>query len=307
MDWNKLKIFYYVAKHKNVTNAAKEINISQSSLSRHVIDLEYRLNLKLFERTSTGLLLTQQGHLLYQTVSKIMEDLNVTQSFLKEMPSEIQGTLKIETTNSLMNSWLIYYVGEFNMRFPEVNLRIIGDDHLPPLDKTQIEVSLRPYVQESHEDLIQERLMTWHLKLYAHSSYLTNFGIPKNVADLEAHRLISFGEDTDLAKPYNEVNWHLRLTPNPIKPYMCINSSYGLFLAAETGLGIVSLSQESPLLRTSKLVPVLPEVTGPSIDIYYVYSQSIDNFKRIGVFKDFLKEVIERDHKPLHAHIEKRP
>ncbi len=296
MDWNKLKIFYYVAKHKNISNAAKEINISQSSLSRHIIHLEQRLKVQLFERKSTGLLLTNQGEVLYQTVKKIMEELNATQHFLRETPSEIQGTLKVDTTNSLVNSWLVYYLAEFNTRFPEINFRIIGDDHLSPPDKTQIEVSLRPYIQDHAEDLIQKYLMTWHLKLFAHPSYLTNFGVPHDVTELENHRLLSFSEDNDVAKPYDTVNWLLKLSGTPLKPYMCINSSYGLFQAAEVGLGIVSLSQESPLLRSSRLISILPDVKGPEIDIYYIYPKALSKFKRITVFEEFLKEIIKRDH-----------
>lgn len=296
MDWNKLKIFYYVAKHENITSAAKEINISQSSLSRHIIHLEQRLKLKLFERKSTGLVLTKQGEILYQTVKKIVEELDTTRHFLREEPTEIQGTLKVEATNSLVNSWLVYYLGEFNTRFPEINLRIIGDDHLSPPDNTQIEVSLRPFVHNSGNELIQEYLMTWQLKLYAHPSYLANFGMPQEISDLENHRILSFGED--IAKPYDEVNWLLRLSSTPFKPYMCINSSYGLFLAAEAGLGIVSLSQESPLLRSSRLIPILPSIIGPRIDIYYMYPTALSNFKRIEIFKEFLKEIIKRDHLP---------
>lgn len=297
MDWNKIKIFYYVAKHKNITSAAKEINISQSSLSRHIIHLEHRLKFKLFERISTGLILTNQGEILYQTVKKMMEELNATQHFLQEAPAAAQGILKVEATNSLVNSWLVYHLGEFNTRFPDINLRVIGDDHLPLPDKTQIEVSLRPYVHNNDGDLVQEYLMTWHLKLYAHPSYLTSFGIPQAVTELENHQLLSFGEDT--TKPYNEVNWLLGLCQKPLTPYLCINSSYGLFLAAEAGLGIVSLSQESPLLRSSRLIPILPEVVGPHIDIYYIYPKSLSNYKRISIFHEFLKDVIKRDHKPL--------
>lgn len=298
MDWNKLKIFYYVAKHENISAAAKEIHTSQSSLSRHIIHLEERLKLKLFERKSTGLRLTKKGKILYETVQRIVEELDTTQHFLRETPSDIQGILKIEATNSLVNSWLVNYVGEFNTRFPEINLQIIGDDHFLPPDKSQIEVRLRPFIHHTQEDLIQEHLMTWQQKLYAHPSYISNFGFPKDVIELENHRLLSFGEDADIAKPYDEVNWLLRLSSTPTKPYLCINSSYGLFLAAEAGLGIVSLSQESPLLRTSKLMPLLPEVIGPRIDIYYIYPKAFRNFKRISVFKEFLKEVIKRDHRP---------
>ncbi|HUX78497.1 MAG TPA: LysR family transcriptional regulator [Alphaproteobacteria bacterium] len=298
LDWNKLKIFYYVAKHKNISSAAREINISQSSLSRHVIHLEQRLKLQLFERKSTGLLLTKQGEVLYQTVKKIMEELDAAQHFLREASSEIQGTLKVETTNSLVNSWLVYYLGEFNTRFPEINLRIIGDDHLSDPDKNPIEVSLRPYVHTHNEDLIQDYLMKWHLKLYAHPSYLANFGVPQDISELENHRLLSFGGGQDVAKPYDEVNWLLRLSEKSLEPYMCINSSYGLFSAAEAGLGIVSLSQESPLLRASKLIPILPHITGPQIEIYYIYPKALSHFKRINVFREFLKEIIIRDHKP---------
>jgi len=298
MDWNRLKVFYYVAKHENVSSAAKELNVSQSALSRHIALLEHHLKFKLFDRKSTGITLTNQGQILYQAVKKMMEELDITQHLLRETPAELQGTLKVDATNSLVNSWLVYYLGEFNARYPEINLRIVGDDHLAPPDNTQIEISLRPYIHNSEEDLIQNYLMTWQLKLYAHPSYIANFGMPQDVMNLENHRLLSFGEDEDVAKPYNEVNWLLRLSSPPIKPYMCVNSSYGLFLAAEAGLGIVSLSQESPLLRSSRLIPVLSDIIGPQIEIYCIYPKALSNYKRINVFQEFLKEIVIRDHKP---------
>ena len=297
MDWNKLKVFYYVAKHENISNAAKELNVSQSSLSRHILDLEYHSKFKLFKRKSTGLILTNEGKVLFHTVKKMMDELNTAQHLLREIPSEIQGTLKVDATSSLVNSWLVFYLGEFYARYPEINLRVIGDDHFTSIDETQVEVVLRPYIENDEQELIQEYLMTWHLKLYAHPSYLVNYGIPQNTNDLENHRLLSFGEE-DIAKPYDEVNWLLSLTQPTLKPYICINSSFGLFTAAEAGLGIVSLSQESPLLRSSRLVPVLPNIEGPQIDIYYIYPKAFSTYKRIRVFHEFLKEIIKRDHKP---------
>lgn len=306
MDWDKLHTFYYVAKHLSITNAAKEMNITQSALSRQILILENRLNFKLFDRHASGLSLTKEGKTLYQTVKRVVDDLEVTIQAIKDAPSELEGPLKIYTTVSLTNSWFSSnYLGEFTTRFPNINLILVGNDNVPPPDMTQVSVSLCPYISDRN-DLVQDHLMTWHLKLYAHSSYLRHFGTPKSVEDLVHHRILCYGDD--VAKPYDEINWILNLTPTPLKPYLCVNSSQGLLAAAEAGLGIAAFSREFAALRSSpRLLPVLPEISGPEIETFYVYPKIFKNFKRILVFKEFLKEVVERDHKRRLEIQEKKP
>jgi len=294
LEWDKLRTFYYVAKHQSITHAAREINITQSALSRQIMVLEAGLGFKLFQRHGSGLVLTKEGNILYQAVRKMMEALEVAVKSVNEAPAELEGPLKVDTTVSLTSSWLATnYLGEFTTRYPNINLILVGNDEVPPPDTAQINVSMRPYIP-NRDDLIQEYLMSWHLKLYAHSSYLRNFGTPQDVSDLQHHRLLTYGEKT--TKPYQDINWILTLAPN-LKPYLSINASQGLLAAAEAGLGIAGFSQEFTLLRTSpKLLPVLPEVVGPVVDIYYIYPKAFSNFKRILVLRDFLKEVVARDH-----------
>ncbi len=297
MEWDKLKTFYYVAKNLSITNAAKEINITQSALSRQILLLESQLKFKLFERHAFGLSLTKEGQMLYKTVKKIIDDLDSTMNNIKGTPSELDGPLKIYTTVSLANSWFAgNYWGEFTSRFPNINLTLVGNDSVPPPDTTQASVSLSPYIS-NRDDLIQEHLMAWHLKLYAHSSYLRNFGIPKNADDLVHHRILTYGSEG--SHPYNNINWVLNLTSQPLKPWSSINSAQGLLAAIEAGLGIASFSEEFTALNGSpRLIPVLPHLSGPTVDIFYVYPKKFKTFKRIIVFREFLREVVQREHKP---------
>jgi DNA-binding transcriptional LysR family regulator len=81
------------------------------------------------------------------------------------------------------------------------------------------------------------------------------------------------------------------------KPYISINSSKGASQLAESGLGIVALSDEYPHIQELNLVKILPEVYGLKVDLYYIYPQSLQNSKRVKVFGEYLEKHIPQEWK----------
>ena len=130
--------------------------------------------------------------------------------------------------------------------------------------------------------------MTIRYHVFASQEYLDEYGTPKAAEDLDQHRLIVYGDEVQA--PVQNINWLLtkgRAENDPREPALKVNSVYGIYRAVCSGLGIAALPHyliEAPL----NLVDVLPQISGPSIDVYFVYPEELRHSKRIEVLRDFL-------------------
>lgn len=301
IDWDKLKVFYFVAKAKSFNRASKDLNISQSALSRHVQLLEYLLKVQLFNRVPKGLVLTKQGEILYEKVKEMFSTLEDAKAAIQEETSEPCGSLKVATTVALASLWLVERVSEFLQLYPQIELDIIGYDEQLDVKAREADVSIRPFI-EDQPDLTQEYLFSCFLQLFASPEYIQKFGAPRTAKDLDKHRIITFGEST--IRPYSDIDWPLRIGAKPEhvrKPYISINSSQGACRLAELGLGIVALSKEFPGIEKTNLVNLLPDVRGPIIDLYYVYPSALKNSKRVQVFGKYLSDSMPSESKKRFA------
>lgn len=297
LDWDKLKVFYFVAKAKSFNRASKDLNISQSALSRHVQLLEHLLKVQLFNRVPKGLVLTKQGEILYEKVKEMFSSLEDAKAAIQEETSEPCGSLKVATTVALASVWLVERVSGFLELYPQIELDIIGYDEQLDVKTREADVSICPFI-EGQSDLIQEYLFSCFLRLYASPEYLMKYGNPQSVKDLDNHKIISFGEYN--MKLYSDIDWPLRIGAKPEhirKPYVSINSSQGACRLAELGVGIVALSKEFPGIEITNLVNILPDVQGPVIDLYYVYPSALKNSKRVQAFGKYLSDSMPSESK----------
>ncbi len=166
MDWDKLRIFHAAAQAGSFTHAGEDLNMSQSAVSRQVSALEQDLGLPLFHRHARGLILTEQGELLFRTTRDILTRLEVARSRLTDSREKPTGTLRITTTVGLGSTWLTNRLNEFIDLYPGVNVHLILDDQELDLAMRQADVAIR-LRQPVQPDLIQRRLFTVHMYLYA--------------------------------------------------------------------------------------------------------------------------------------------
>lgn len=287
--WDKLRVFYQVATIGNFCRAAEVLNTSQSALSRNIITLETYIQTRLFERLPRGLVLTRQGELLFEALKQMTSELSQAQAFIEEEENEPVGFIRISATAGFASLHLAVIMPDFLRLYPKIQLSIHGSDVLPDLHSDAVDVIISPFI-DSDDSLIQTYLTTFHLKLYASKEYLNKFGIPQNPSDLDKHQLLAYG-DHSTPHPFGDANWHLILGAKQgivRQPHIMINSAVGLFNFALAGTGIVSLSKEHPSLEDSSLVEVLPSITGPTIDAYFIHSSRTKNIKRITLLKNFL-------------------
>lgn len=297
INWNRLTAFYHTARFGNIKHACAKLNIDQSTLSRTIQSFEESLEFKLFNRVPQGVVLTRQGEILFKVVEKVLFDVDAALIMAKEEGEVPKGVLKVATTVALASLWLVRMIPGFLEKYQDIDLYIIGDDERLNLKAREADVLIAPYIEHS-PDLVQSYLFSCRLQLYASPQYLEKFGCPQSIEDLNDHRLITFGTDT--IRPYSDIDWLLRIgLPSGVvrKPYIAINSSVGASQLAGQGLGIVALSDEFPGIKELNLVKILPEIQGPTIDLYYIYPQSLQDSKRVQVFGDYLEENIPPEFK----------
>ena len=286
MDWDRLRIFLAVARAGGFSKAVLTLNVTQSAISRQVSALEEVLKVKLFTRTHKGLELTESGKLLFDTVSQVFDKLEDVKTQLIKDTREARGPLKISISVSMGAFWLSPYLAQFIAEYPEINLTILAQDEEVDLSKREADVAIR-LGPPQQQDLIQRQLTGLSLKLYASPEYIQEKGAPQRVEDLKHHQLIAYdAQEGGIAKLYREWLLNLGVKGTPSKPYFSINSMLGMTQAAEKGLGIAALFSEATL--GCNLVPVLPEIAGPLVDVYYVYPERLRGAKKISVFGDFL-------------------
>lgn len=293
MDWDKLRVFHTVAEAGSFTHAGEILNLSQSAVSRQISGLEESLNVSLFHRHARGLILTEQGELLYRTVHEVFAKLSMVESRITESREKPEGPLKVTTTVAFGSVWLTPRIKTFMETYPDIDMSILLDDGEVDLAMRQADVAIR-FSAPRQPDLIQRHLITLHYHVYAAPEYLKKYGMPKTPADLDNHRIIVYGEDAKA--PVENMNWLLSAgTTSARAPILRVNNIYGIYRAVQSGLGIAAMPDYFSTVATN-LVQVLPELRGPSFDCYFVYPEELRHSKRVTVFRDFLLQKLQEHH-----------
>ena len=295
LSWDRLRIFLAVAQAGSFTQAGRRVGLSQSAVSRQVSSLEATLRVSLFHRHARGLILTEHGEDLLDTVTAMSNRLGMGLARINESAQHPQGPLRITTTVAFGSAWLTSRMNTFHALYPDVAVSLLLTDNVQlDLSMRQADLAIR-FEPQTQPSLIQRRLTTIRYYVFAARSYLDQHGIPESAEDLDHHELIVYGED--FPEPVSDMNWLLEVGRAPghlREPALRVNSVYGIFRAVESGMGLAAL----PYYMTDeseKLVEVLPDLEGPTIDAYLVYPEELRHSKRIAVVREFLLTQVAQD------------
>jgi DNA-binding transcriptional LysR family regulator len=287
MDWDKLRIFHAVAEAGSFTHAGERLNLSQSAVSRQISTLEESVGVSLFHRHARGLLLTEQGEMMYKASKDIFAKLSMIEGRLHDSRQLAEGPLRITVAEFIGSTWLAQRLAHFRADNPEIQLTVLLDDRIYNLGMREADAAIRLHKPEQ-PDLIQRQIATLQFHLCATKEYLEQFGIPKSIRDLKKHTLIGYPEN--VPAPFADPNWLFRISGvDPEEDYNLImmNSMYGIHRMVERGAGIAALPDY--LIRQDENIQfVLPEVERPGVDMFFVYPEERRSSQRIAAFRDFL-------------------
>jgi DNA-binding transcriptional LysR family regulator len=293
LDWDKVRIFYTAAEAGSFTHAGDSLGLSQSAVSRQVGALERDLGVPLFHRHARGLILTEQGEHLFRTAKEMMLKLEATRARLTDSRERPNGELRVTTALGIGSNWLAPRLGEFLDLYPEVRIQLLLTDEELDLSMREADVAIR-LRQPVQGDLIQRRLFTVHFHAYASADYIKGHGQPKDISELEEHRILTYGGVTP--SYLMDVHWLTtvgRDPKNPRQAALTVNNITALKRAVERGIGIAVLP-DYLIDPDSGLVQMLNVADMPSLDAYLVYPEEMKSVARVQVFRDFLVSKAQR-------------
>ncbi len=287
LDWDKLRVFHAAAEAGSFTHAADRLKLSQSAISRQVSALEQDVGVPLFHRHARGLELTEQGEILFHTAHEVLMKLENVRVRLTETKDRPSGLLRVTTTVGLGSGWLTERLPEFLDLYPDIQLQLILTNEELELTPRHADCAIR-LRQPQQPDLIQRRLFTVHFHLYASHAYLKKFGQPQSVAELDRHRIVTFGES--VPTHLSDMNWleaagrenGAKRTAN-----LQINNILSIMRAVQRGAGIAMLP-DYMVGKDAELLRVMTDLEVPSFDTYFAYPDMMKNQARLQAFRDFL-------------------
>jgi len=288
MDWDKLRIFHAVADAGSLTHAGETLNLSQSAVSRQIRALEDSLNATLFHRHARGLILTEQGELLFDATAAMKKRLDAATARIKDSEEEVFGELRVTTTTGFGSLWLAPRLPNLYAKYPDLKIDLMLEEHVLDLPMREADVAIR-MKEPSQADLIRRRLMSVRMRLYSTQAYLDENGVPESMDDMSKHRLIC--QNTTSAQVSAGAMLVKELLTHDIRSMLTVNNYFGVLQAVRNNLGIGVLPDYITQVSGS-LVRVLPSIESNEVPVFLAYPEELRPSKRIAAFRDFVMDEI---------------
>ena len=288
MDWDKLRIFHAVADAGSLTHAGDTLHLSQSAVSRQIRALEESFNATLFHRHARGLILTEQGELLFDATKSMNKRLEAASARIKDSEEEVFGELRVTTTTGFGTLWLAPRLPKLYEKYPDLKIDLMLEERVLDLPMREADIAIR-MKEPSQADLIRKKLMTVRMRLYATQKYMEQNGTMTVMEDISKHRLICQSLSSAQVAAGSSLVQHLLTYDVP--SLFTVNNYFGVLQGVLNNLGIGVLpdyvTEDFP-----DLVRVMPEVESAEVPVFLAYPEELRQSKRISAFRDFVQDEI---------------
>ncbi|MDQ8732429.1 LysR family transcriptional regulator [Bradyrhizobium sp. LHD-71] len=290
-----IQVFARVAELGSFTRAADLLSISNAAATRHVSFLEARFGVRLLERTTRRLRLTEAGQICLDHCLRALSELELAESAASHGVLAPEGTLRVSSTSLFWMFRIAPRLPDFLRRYPKLTLQVNLTERQPDLVEEGYDASVQ-FLDPVGQTMIVRRLRRLHRVVCAAPDYLARRGRPEEIADLTGHDCLLYAQGSEV------VEWEFD-TPEgrvAVAPTSQLRSTDAqtLRLAALAGLGVVRsphfLIEED--LQAGRLVPLLLQWRSVDPDLYVVLPSRKFMPAKLRVFLDFLSEEFgERD------------
>lgn len=292
IDLNDMMIFARVVKDSGFTAAGRALGLPRSTVSRRVARLERALGVRLLERTTRRLGLTEAGALTYEHCRRIGEEVEDATRALQTLLELPRGLLRVTASVTTGRHLIVPQLTDFLARYPEVRVELELTNRRVELVEEAFDVALRVGALEP-SSLIARVVGPLRTGLFASPAYLAAKGIPAEPSDLTGHRCLSM-----VGSPAHR-HWRLQGPGRAevelkIEPLLAINDLDSLREAVAGGAGIAALPPYLAPMETNRLVRVLPDWSFAPTDCHFVYPSRRGATPKLRAFVDFMVERIGR-------------
>ena len=292
---HSMAVFRRVVEAESFSAVARETNMSQSTVSKHIASLEERLDTKLLNRSTRSLKLTEAGKEYYHHCIRILNDFQEAEASVGKGKIDPTGTLRISTSAAFGRTCILPYLSEFLSAYPDINIDLIFNDDYIDLVKEGIDLAIRIGPLED-SSLIARKIGSSPRLVVASPEYLVNHGRPKKPVDLIKHDCLFYTlqKSPDL--------WYFNSTQEGdesirVNSRLKASSPDAICDATLEGLGISILGEwyVRKHIREGKLKVILPDYKPTTYDIHAVYPERRFVPQKVKRMIEFLTEKIAQE------------
>ena len=287
-DLNGLMIFAAVVEAKSFSEAARRLKMPLASVSRRVADLEDQLGVRLLERSTRSLRLTEVGAEILEFAQRSVEIGEAVDGIVSNHQTSVSGLLRLSAPPNISDSLLTPLLAGFRASYPGVRVRaLITERHVDHI-ADGVDIAFRVGVLKD-TSLVARRILTYRDRLVASPEYLKRVAPPQNPGDLLSHHMITFEYwKAETSLTFVHVNGRDTETVTFV-PYLSMNDFTGLTpaLMAGEGIGFLPPVVQPELIREGRLVEVMPDWHLPTLDMSLVHLGNRLVARHVRVFKEF--------------------
>jgi len=283
-----IRTFREVASHGSFSRAATKLDMSKATVSKYVAELETRFGVRLLNRSTRSVSLTDAGALLLERSKPVMEMVELTQAELQEHASRPTGRLRISAPHGMGQGNLPKLLAQFMGHYPEVSLSLHLSNRTVDMADEAIDLALRLGPIED-DNLIVRKLTPVKLVVCASPRYWKQHGMPTHPADLSKHETLTH------SKLGPHPHWRFEVDGKPldvpVKSRMDSTEGAPLIQVAILGFGVLYLPGllVQPHIDHGELVPVLQEFVRNDMWLSAAYLQRRHNSAALRALLDFLQ------------------
>jgi DNA-binding transcriptional LysR family regulator len=292
-DLNSLVVFAKVVEAKSFSEAARRLGMPISTVSRRIAELEDQLGVRLLDRSTRNLRLTELGAEILEQATRGAEVSEAVAAIVSNRRSDVSGTLRLSAPPSVCDTLLTPLVTAFQASYPNVRVQILITNRYVDHIADGVDVVFRLGALKDSA-LIARKLLTYRHQLVASPAYLKGRKAPKAPQDLLDHRLIAFS----YWRPENTWSFvHVdgkREATIAFAPHLAMNDFAGLIPALLAGGGIGDLPPvvQPELIRDGRLVEVMPEWRFRTFDLSLVHLGNRHMPRTVRLFKEFAAQMV---------------
>lgn len=285
-----MKVFCSVVENDSLAGASRTLNVSPSVVSKQLSGLEDRLGVRLLNRTTRRVSLTEVGSAYYERCKRILADVDEAEIAVSQAHSAPRGLLKVTAPTTFAHRHVAPHLPEFLDRYPEVEVQLLVNDRVVDLVDEGIDLAIR-IAQLKDSSLIARKLAVNHRMIVASPDYVKKWGSPETPDQLNDHSLITYA-------PGNPINdWHFMVDNQQkilrAKGTLAMNNGDSVLqtVLAGGGLAMLAAFMAGEHVKTGKLVTLLDDYVREDVPIYAVYPSGRHLSPKVRAFVDFLVEL----------------
>ena len=288
-----IRIFRRVAETKSFSLVAKELQVSQPTISKTIQGLEQTLGLSLFRRSTRGLTITVEGQKLYNSGGELIDHFERVFADVTNQKLSLEGELRISASLAFARLVIIPLLAEFGKIHPELRLNFILSDGMSDLIENNIDLALR-IGELPDSSLKATKLGSFRRYLYASKSYIKKYGRPKTVAELREHKLLYYSRREEGPR-WSLVDERQKNVKLVFEPFINTDGSDLMREAVVEGLGIAMLPNWMMIAQEQdkSVVSLFAEASQSTVPIYAVSASVRDLTTKQRALIDFLRTKFE--------------